>query len=62
VPLPADEAGWSAAAERFATGTSWAEHAAAMCDAYGVDADPLVAWWLDELPRTVRDGPTADPD
>jgi hypothetical protein len=33
-----------------------------MCAVYGVDADPLAAWWLDELPRTVRDGRTADPD
>jgi hypothetical protein len=62
VPLPADEVGWSAVAERFAAGTTWEEHATAMCAVYGVDADPLAAWWLDELPRTVRDGRTADPD
>jgi hypothetical protein len=64
VPLPADQGRWAAAAGRFAAGVGWADHAMAMCQAYGVaaDADRLVSWWLGELPRSVRGGRGADPD
>ena len=62
VPLPADEPRWSAAARRFAAGAGWEDHATAMCEAYGVDADVVVPWWLGELPRSARGGRTAERD
>jgi hypothetical protein len=61
VPLPDPSPAWDEAADLVASASRAADDGArrhalvgaaeASCRAYGVAHDPLVGWWLDQLPR-----------